>query len=79
MSHIPRGQDVGNGHGPGQHSSRDPERGRAFLVTLHSSEQTRLWWKIPPAKDVRLVVVPREEGRLEQGFWFAFILRMAKT
>ena len=41
---------------------RHPKKGGAFLVPKW------LWWEIPQDKDVKLVVVQREEGRLAESF-----------
>ena len=47
-----------------------PEKGGLSQCPPHKW----LWWEIPQEKDVRLVVVQREEGRLVQSFgWQLFL------
>ena len=80
ISHIPSEQDVDAGHCAGWQAPR--EGWGLPSVPPHKW----LWWEIPQEKDVRLVVVQREDGGGSQGrrqvgteLWFAFILRVGKT
>ena len=63
-------------HGTGKPA---PREGQAFPSVLPLQFMPKALWKIPQEEEASLVVVRREEGELEQGFWFAFILRMGKT